>query len=381
MGIKIIKDNNFCGIESNKLFHKVNNNFVRECSNVHYFKATSEGQFDYMVYIALLSKINAYKECEISLNRLVESIGYKPKTGKGKINDRVRESLKRLEEDYKLIIPAKESTDKYLMLEVIVLEVEERFFKLNLNNIRKILNNSVFKLNTADFSNKYTDRAKALYVYSYLLSMFGVHETTSIGVKFNGCYPNMDKICKDCNVTKEYLLKVLAYFEYDGLIYVANVGAIEEFDGGTYKSCNYYTDSLINLFGAYAYAIGYLDQYQYSYNSNYKQSKALLVEINELFNQTYDKLTDKEIICFKENYKMMFENTVNEANKLYKDVSISNFEKFIVNREYLNLRLYKTNKDSKKTMLYLASIENMNVMLLTHFRNKLKALMYMYNVR
>lgn len=379
--MKITKDNRFCGIETDKLFHKVNNNFVRECSNVHYFKATQEGQFDYMVYIALLSKMNAYRECEISLNRLVESIGYKPRSGVGNINYKVKQSLDRLEYDYKLIISAKESTDKYLMLEVIVLEVEERFFKLNLNNIRKILNNSVFNINKADFSNKYNDKAKALYVYSYLLSMFGVHETTTVTVKFHGCYPNMNKICAECNVTKEYLLKLLAYFEYDGLIYTANNGIIKEFDGGTYKSCNYYTDSLVGLVGAYEYAKGYLDQYQYSYNSNYKQCKALLVEINELFNETYDKLTEQELICFKEHNKLMFENTINEVNKLYKDVSKDNFEKFIVNREYLNLKLYKANKDSKKTMLYLASIQDINVMLLTHFRNKLKALIYMYQVR
>lgn len=333
-----------------------------------------------MVYIALLSKINSYNEIEISLNRLVESIGYKSKTGKGKINDKVRESLKRLEEDYKLIIASKDSSDKYLMLEVIVLEVEERFYKLNLNNIRKILNNSVFKINEADFSNKYTDKAKALYVYSYLLSMFGVHETISIGIKFNGCYPNMDKICAECNVSKEYLLKLLALFEYDGLIFVANVGAIEEFDGGTYKSCNYYTDSLVNLFDAYAYAKAYLDQYQYTYNSNYKQCKALLVEIDGLFDMAYNKLKDKELIGFKEHYKLLFNDTLIEVNKLNKDISIDNFNKFIVNREYLDLKLYKTNKDSKKTMLYLASTERFNVMLLTHFRNKLKALMYMYQV-
>lgn len=254
--MEIIKDDKFCGIATNELFHKVNNNFVREYNGIHYFKPTAEGQMDYMVYIALLSKINAYEEVEISLNRLVESIGYKPKTGKGKINEKVRESLKRLEYDYKLIVPAPTSTDKYLMLEVRVLEVQERFFKLNLNNIRKILNSS-FKLRSDDFTNKYTDKAKALYVYSYLLSMFGVHETTSIGVTFNGCYPNMDKICKDCNVTKEYLLKLLAYFEFDGLIYTANVGAI---DGSTYKANNYYTDSLSGLSGAYTYATAYLDQ-------------------------------------------------------------------------------------------------------------------------
>ena len=379
--MEIIKDNRFCGMATSELFHKVNNNFVREYNGIHYFKPTAEGQMDYMVYIALLSKMSLFKQVEISLNRLVESIGYKPRSGANNINNRVKESLDRLEYEYKLIIRSPKSTDKYIMLEVIVLDVAERFFKLNMYKMNIILNNCLFKLNKQDFSSKYKDKAKALYVYSYLLSMFGNHETTTATVMFIGCYPNMDKICKECNVTKEYLLKLLAYFEYDGLIYTANNGIIEEFDGGTYKSCNYYTDSFSGLNGAYEYAKGYLDQYQYSYNNNYKQCKALLVEINELFDETYDKLTEQKLICFKEQNKLMFENTIDEVNKLYKDVSKDNFEKFIVNREYLNLKLYKANKDSKKTMLYLASIQDINVMLLTHFRNKLKALMYMHQVR
>ena len=375
--MEMVKDDKFCGIATKELFHKVNNNFVREYNGIHYFKPTQDGQMDYMVYIALLSKINAYEEVEISLNRLVESIGYKPKTGKGKINEKVRESLKRLEYDYKLIVPAPTSNDKYLMLEVRVLETEERFFKLNLNNIRKILNSS-FKLRSDDFTNKYTDKAKALYVYSYLLSMFGVHETTTVGITFNGCYPNMDKICAECNVTKEYLLKLLAYFEFDGLIYTANVGAI---DGSTYKANNYYTDSLSGLYGAYTYATAYLDQHKYTYNSNYKQCKALLLEVNNLFNEAYGKLTDKEIICFKEHCKSMAENTIREASEIFNDVSIDGYRHFIINREYLTMKLYKQNQHILIDLLYLASIYHYNVLLLTHFKNKLKALIYLYEIR
>lgn len=375
--MEIVKDDKFCGIATSELFHKVNNNFVREYNGIHYFKPTADGQMDYMVYIALLSKINAYEEVEISLNRLVESIGYKPKTGKGKINEKVRESLKRLEYDYKLIVPAPTSTEKYLMLEVRVLEVQERFFKLNLNNIRKILNSS-FKLRSDDFTNKYTDKAKALYVYSYLLSMFGVHETTSIGVTFNGCYPNMDKICKDCNITKEYLLKLLAYFEFDGLIFTANVGAI---DGSTYKSNNYYTDSLSGLSGAYTYATAYLDQKQIKYKSNYMQCKELLSDIDGLFQEAYTKLNDKQVICFKEQCKNMAENTINKASEIFNDVSVDGYRHFIINREYLTMKLYKQNQGMLTDLLYLASIYHFNVLLLTHFKNKLKALIYLHEVR
>lgn len=375
--MNIAKEDKFCGIATKELFHKVSNNFVREYNGIHYFKPTQDGQMDYMVYIALLSKINAYEEVEISLNRLVESIGYKPKTGKGKINEKVRESLKRLEYDYKLIVPAPTSTDKYLMLEVRVLETEERFFKLNLNNIRKILNSS-FKLRSDDFTNKYTDKAKALYVYSYLLSMFGVHETTTIGTTFNGCYPNMDKICAECNVTKEYLLKLLAYFEFDGLIFTANIGTVE---GVIHKSNNYYTDSLSGLSGAYTYATAYLDKKQIKYKSNYMQCKELLLEIDGLFNEAYTKLNDKEVIRFKEQCKSVAENIIYKASEIFNDVSIDGYRHFIINREYLTMKLYKQNQHILTDLLYLASIYHYNVLLLTHFKNKLKALIYLYEVR
>lgn len=379
--MNMVKDNRFCGMATSELFHKINNNFVREYNGIHYFKPTQDGQMDYMVYIALLSKMSIFKQVEISLNRLVETIGYKPRSGANNINNKVKESLDRLEYEYKLIIRSPKSTDKYIMLEVIVLDVAERFFKLNMYKIDRILNDSLFKLNKHDFNSKYKDKAKALYVYSYLLSMFGAHETTTIGITFNGCYPNMDKICKDCNITKEYLLKLLAYFEYDGLIYTANMGNIGEFDGGTYKACNYYTDSLSGLNGAYTYAKGYLDQYEYEYNGNYKQCKMLLAEIEELFKESYSKLKDKEIVNFKEHYKLMFKDTLNQVAEIFPDVSLDNFNKFILNRDYLNLSFYKHCKESKKGMLYLASIKMYNVLLLTHFRNKLKALMYMYNIR
>ena len=60
--MEMAKEDKFCGIATKELFHKVNNNFVRKYNGIHYFKPTAEGQMDYMVYIALLSKINAYEE-------------------------------------------------------------------------------------------------------------------------------------------------------------------------------------------------------------------------------------------------------------------------------------------------------------------------------
>lgn len=367
---------------SNKreVFFKFHNDFMRNKDSKYYFKSNDDGQLDYLVYIALVYSSNAMNEFSVVLNKLVENIGYKPKSGSGSINDKVRKSIKRLE-DRKLIEVA--SIDKQHILGIVILEdIENRFFKVYAENIIKIIDTLSLKVCTNDFFSKYNDKAKAVYVYSYLLSMMGIHNTTGININWFGCYPSMDMICEECNISKTHLKRLLAYFEYDGLIYTANIGQVTGKDGRKVMASNYYTNNINDLFSGYTYCKAYYDKEHYTYAKYIKRTKQLLSKIKEMLEQSKNKIDEKsknDFIKFKEHFILMLKDTIHYADKNgYKHISIDNVDEYINNKVYLESKFY--NKDTDKTLLFIADKEAYSLVFLTHIKNKLKALMYMYDV-
>jgi len=215
------------GIHKDNVFYKFHNNFVRGNKSDYYFEPTKEGQLYYMVYISLVYISNNDNQFCVPINKIIKSMGLVPQSGKGRTTDKVRQSFDRLERMGLIEIEELEKT--YISGEVILPNIDTRFFQLYERNLKMIMNDLYARFNEQDkFISKYEDKAKAMYVYSYILSMMGKHKTTGDGYyEPTLCFPSFDKICKECNISRSYLAKLLAYFEYDGLIYTVNIGYIK----------------------------------------------------------------------------------------------------------------------------------------------------------
>ncbi len=380
MGNLILKeDDTYFGMNREDFFYQINTNIVRsidESEGLH-FPPSSEGQFDYLMYITLLMVSNAEREFYTTINILAKKMGYKPKSGAGKINEKIVKSLERLMIKYRVVEYAEE--DKIIYGRIILYKNEEAFFKLKRFNIEKILNNSFLRLSEDDYIGKYKDKSKALYVYSYILSMMGNHTTTETSVDWYGCYPTIDTISQECGVSVNYLLKLLAYFEYDGLIYTTNIGKVRSSKGVVFMAGNYYTNDINHISTSYVYARAYYDKNNFIYSKYIRQTKNLLDEISELLEESFNKLTEKEVKCFKEHYGLMFKNIIYEFEYIYPGISMNRFDNYIKNSNYLRSNFF--NGKHRTSLFFIADNELASIPLLTHIKNKIKAMMYLYEVK
>ena len=86
-------DNNkvFCGLDTNTLFQKMDNNFVYAQNKEDIiFEPNSEGQLDFALWVSLIFNANPLGLISKSLNGLARMLGYVPKSGKGKINEKIK---------------------------------------------------------------------------------------------------------------------------------------------------------------------------------------------------------------------------------------------------------------------------------------------------
>lgn len=376
MNRKTFNEINNLGLKKDEIFFKFKNDFVRNKESRHYFEPNSEGQLEYIVFISLLYHSNMDDSFDIRINKLVKSIGYKPRTGVGNINDKVKKAIERLEE--KRLVEIYEIDKTFVSGDIILPKTEEYFFKCNMSNIFKIMNDLYSKLSSDDYANKYNDKGKAIYVYTYLISMMGNHRTTEGDTNWYGCFPSFKQICKDCNVSESYLLKLLAYFEYDGLIYTSNLGQVSSRDGVVQNSSNYYTNDFSYLSLSRTFAKAYCDKHSYSYAKYKKRTGQLLDEITEMLQKRNLKLDEPNIIKFKEHLLLMIKDTINNASKVYYDINMDKVNMYIGNKEYLDSKFY--NKEINKILLFIADNQNCSIELLTHIRNKIKAMLYMYEI-
>lgn len=384
---KVINKN---GIETQDIFYKFHNSFVRatESGINYYFEPTQEGQLDYMVYTTLLYTSNNDGQFDVRINKLVTSMGYTPKAGAGKINDKVKKSLVRLEN--KNLIEIDESEKTYVSGVVVLPEIDKRFFKLYEDNIKFILNDLNSRFNAEDeFISKYEDKAKAMYVYSYILSMMSKKAVASTEIKEYSpmlCFPTYDKICKECNVSRSYLNKLLAYFEYDGLIYTSNIGEIKDTYNETKNTAaNYYTDDMKYLIDTYRYARGYYDLKSENLDNaleleDSRRSKSrLLNDIDNMMEKAQNKLSEDDYIKFREHTVLKIKSLIIDFE--YADITKKNYlDNYIASRKYLT-SIYNRKEGVRRNpmLLAIAAQEEGHIMLNT-IANCIKALMYMYKV-
>ena len=373
----VFTEDSLTGISKKEIFIKISNNFVREIDGKIQFTNSSEHQLDYLVYMTLISKMTILDDFNVTLNTLIETMGFKPRTGKGSITERVKSSLDRLQLEHRLIRYEYKNA-KEIQGSFVPLDPDKKFFKIKLINLMHLLSNNIFKMNENDNLDKYTDKAKTIYVYSYLLSLMGNHKTTEAIIHWRGCFPSLEQICRDCNVSKEFLLKQLAYFEYDGLIFTTNIGYVSK-DKSKMNACNYYTDDMRYLSSSYIYARAYYDMNGYKHSKYYYCVKDILSEIKELLEKSSNRLNKKELSRFKPFYRLIIENTLRMSEKYFIDISYEKSQQYIESQEFLKTKFEGFN--GLPVLLFVADNRDAAVPLLYHLKNKLKALMYLYDIR
>ena len=402
---EILKSEKKYGIHRKDMFYKIGNGFVRTVNNKfvengreYYFAPTKEGILDYSVFLTILYNCNGQNEFDIRINKIIKSLGKKPQSGIGRNNDNVKQSIKRLEQKFLLRID--EFEDSFVSGEVLLPDLEKHFFKLYENDLIMIMNNlSKRSMEDDEFISKYKNKEKAIYVYSYLLSMLGKHETTEAGMETYLCFPSYKQIAEECGVSESYINKLLAYLEYDELLFSIYLGDAETPDGNTVITSNYYTNSIENLSLAYCYARAYYDNEGYKYPKYAKRTKQLLEEISNMLVKSKDRLLEKyakkfkkshgeeyaktliekEYLKFKEHFYMAIKKSVAYGNKIHPDITSDKMKCYIATRQNLKSKFY--NKNTHPSLLFIADNESASIILLSHIKQKLKALMYLYNIK
>ena len=156
-------------------------------------------------------------------------------------------------------------------------------------------------------------------------------------------------------------------------------------NGGVQRSTNYYTNSFENLNAAYIYAKAYADKEGFKYKKYHNRTDDILTEITDLLIKINNKLSSKKdgaVLAFKNHFGLMLRDTINNAEKMYPDISIEKISKYIMDKKYLESKFYDVEtKNRNKYLLYIAEDRVSSVTLLNHIKNKTKAMAHMYGIR
>ena len=333
------------------------------------FKPTKEGKFDYMVYVSLLTLCNYEYYFLTNINQLVKYLGFKPNPKKGKINDKVEQSIQRLCIEYKLVDLHYE--DKCMEGEVALIETNDCFFRMYLHKLGNIYNRFSYK----EGNNKYTDKASAIYLYSYLLCKMGSHNPYNT-YEFYGCFPSVETICRECNMSKSNVTKLLRYFEFDNLIYTLGYEKVVNANKSVTMGNKYYTDDRKYLQSGYYFSEGYYKLKDYKLKPKSFYIERLCIDIDEELTKVTKELDTKErkneFIDFKKELHFKFE----EINNYF---DLKGFDTFTLKEaKYKDIT-------NIKTVLFLSEIEDedkyKNIICLTMLKNSVSALQYKYGLK
>lgn len=205
-----LNNKNIFGINVGDISITLNKNFVLNINNIRYFDSSnSESQLDYTLYLNIVTFSNYEGRFYISLSTLIENMGFKPRTGSGNINERVKQSLDRLETKHNMIKLSR--NNKEIHGEIFMTSENKETFNVKISDIHSILRCS-----------KYTDKQKVLYLYSYIIASDYKNNNLNVGI-----------LSRDCSISKDFVLKCIDKFHEDGLIdkkYISTSRTIKEED-------------------------------------------------------------------------------------------------------------------------------------------------------
>ena len=186
---------------------------------------------------------NIYGESNISLEFLVTSCGYKPRTGNGNSNEQFKECLLQLvevgllEDINNTIKECKVNT--LIRCKLNLPKVEKQFFKLNYSTVKEIL------------SIEEGDKTTLLNVYCYILARIHRRKDSKRlsngdnAMPFSGIsgraevfYDSQENIAYDLGIDKKTLTKHLKILAEARLIYYGNNGLIRNKAKETVKNAN-----------------------------------------------------------------------------------------------------------------------------------------------
>ena len=187
-----------------------------------------------------------YGESCFSLEYLVTSCGYKPRTGNGYSNEQFKACLLQLVEVG--ILKDVDNTIKNCKVNTLIRcrlnlpKVESQFFKLNYSTVKEIL------------SLEEGDKTTLLNIYSYILARLhrrkgnerrkdgGSNNPIYKDGGYAECfYDSQENIANDLGITKPTLDKHIKILADNGLIYYNNLGKAFSKEKGCYNMSNVYT--------------------------------------------------------------------------------------------------------------------------------------------
>lgn len=380
-------NNKFMGIDNSTMHHQLNNNLVWNGENKEdvMFTSNREDVFDFLVYTILIYNCSPYlRVCTTNIKHMATLMGYKPKSGKGNINDKIKQSLDRLDDRY--LIEYKIEDDLY-QIKVNIPKSKEHFFVLHYSTINTILGLEFNMIDdngeVLDTTKKYVDRAKALYTYCYIVSRMSYIDEEG---KVLCSYPTYEEICKDCSISYTKLTKLLRLFEMDGILYTINIGSLKNIDDGSIiNTNNYYTTNLENFNTISKYAKGYYSNLGYDVNNKKYMTKKLCKDIDNTLYNIFKHLNTKDSEN-EENkdyipYSPLFVTLVNQSFKDFlKSINISydEYKAFLVGELF---NKHKKDGIKSKSVLFLSNRLDISVVYLNHFKNVIDGINELFIVK
>lgn len=197
-----------------------------------------------MAYLKINSALNG--SIGISINMLVQNIGYIPNTRKNRINDKVISSIKWLEDKKYILIETELEIDKESKIRkckefdklrssdcfIIHINNESPFFNPQKNYV--ILNETEFV--TLVQYPTVLDRQDLLNVYLNIKKFINFSSDSD-----KLCYPSHTTLCRDCKISSTGSMnKLIDELVAMGLLYKYNAGKYEDTNGNTKFANNFY---------------------------------------------------------------------------------------------------------------------------------------------
>ena len=100
-------------------------------------------------------------------------------------------------------------------------------------------------------------------------------------------------------------------------------------------------------------------------------------EVKEVLEE-YDK---KELIKFKEHLKLIKNSTIEKAYTMSPNLNKDSLGKNLITGKYKNSKLYDESKPRDKYFIYIGDDDRAGVSIVHHFRNRLRYLVNLYEIK
>lgn len=209
---------------------------IKNGRRISIYKAIEDSKV-ILVLDYLYRKVNRDGDIALSINDIVETLGFEPNYHKDKINDKIMDILRKLQEqDVIAGVPEKINAKDFLKL-----SIEKMFYKngagedsfyvtLNTEERDKVLNYNETKLDTS----------KLLLYYLYIKSK--IHfKSKENDWKVETCWFSLEQVTEDIASSKTTLMKYNTILMELGLIRFESAGCYRNREGNIRKAHNIYT--------------------------------------------------------------------------------------------------------------------------------------------